>query len=349
MFLSDEKRDQLAEIVYLMSKERFCRFKKLMFKLPGRRAEPFADTLERATHCQFDLYIRVLSTTDFPWKGEKPEDEGPDTVDRSVTKQTSMPPELEETGDEWHTLQQHIISLPGELRDMIEESLWEIAFRPGQIFPHRTQAFDSMEGKAYNPSFTRLFLAMDKALYEWIRIRFWSENTWVIGYGDEESTMGFLNHVPIITATGNDLTDIEFPNVHLPRVRLHLELRFSSKDLPGAADHCHEVTSADLEYRSPHKEPDILNFLDAYRWNVRFVANQLNFLWSEKFLRIAELADLEELKLDFTEAFAPGNEFIGTRFARGWPAFTHGVPPVCYIRAPTDELARELCDIIGDK
>lgn len=348
MFLSDEKREQFAQIVYQMTKERFCRFKKLMIKLPGTKAEPFADILEHVTHCQFDLYIKVLSTTDLPWKGKKHEDGGPDAFDRSVTKQISMPQELEDTGDEWRTLQQHIISLPGELRDMIKDSLWDIAFRPGQIFPHRPQAFDSMEGKAYEAPVTRLFLAMDKALYEWMRIRFWSENTWVIGYGDAESTMRFLNHVPTATTTGNDLSNIELPNAHLPSVRLHLELRFSSKDLPGAADHCHEISSADLKRHSLYRDPDILDFLHAYRWNITRVADRLDYLWLQKFLRVSELDNLEELTLDFTEAFAPDNEFIGTNSARDWPAFFHGLPPVLDIRAPTDELTQELYEIFDD-
>lgn len=347
IFLSDEQRDQLAKIVYLMPKTSFCRFKKLMFKLPNNRAWTFADALARADYWQFDHYIRVLSATELPWKVEKLQDKRPHTVDRPVTTQVAMSPEVEETEDEWHQLQQRIISLPTELQNMIELSLWDIAFRPGRIFPHRTQTYGGTGGQPSNLSVTRLFLAMNTELYQLLRTSFWSDNTWVIGYGDAYSTMDFLNHVPYqtLTATGDERFDTEFPDIYLPQIELHLELRFSSEDMPGAADRCREITSADLVKSSFSREPDILDFIDVYRWNVHCLAHELGDLWREKFDRIFKLRILEELTLDFTEAFAPGDEFIGAKFARLWPAFVYGLPPVFNILAPNEDLRRELYDI----
>lgn len=326
-----------------MPKTRFCRLQKLLFKLPSNRAWTFADALYKASYWQFDHYIKVLSSTELPWKAEKLPNKNLDTIGRHVTTRALIPVEVEESKDEWPALQQRILNLPAELRDMIEESLWDIALRPGQVFPHRTQTFGSMEANPSNPSLTRLFLAMNKQLYEQLRTRFWSENTWVIGYGKAESTTDFLDHVPYRTSTafGSDFLDKEL----LPEIKLHLTLRFSSEDMPGAADRCREITSADLVKSSFAREPDILDFIDVYRWNVHCLANELGDLWHKKFRRIFELDVLEELTLDFTEAFAPDEEFIGAKFARQWPAFLHGMPPVFTILAPTEDLVRELVDI----
>ena len=82
------------------------------------------------------------------------------------------------------------------------------------------------DGKVYPTPVLRLLLALNRTAYSETRSRCWSDNTWVIGYGDEESSMGFLQHE-------------EFLDQHTAVPcdgKLHLELRLSRQDLPRRID-----------------------------------------------------------------------------------------------------------------
>ena len=317
-----------------MAEPRFCQFKKLLFNLPQSRYWDFVDMLDLASDQQFDHYIRILSTTHWPVPTDRVDSRNPGVSGRPPTNQESMPPEGTENETEWLGLQHRIKALPNELRDMIASSLWNIAFQPGKIFPKRQPRYNGRFyslGKFYDPPIPRLFLALNKDLYPQMRTRYWSGNTWVIGYGHAEDTMGFLDHVPDPESTGLD-------------IKLHLELRLSRDDLPGSSELCPNISNKDIMLRAQqdgNRKPDMLDILVVYEERLRALIFDLLWLYGCKMRLITKLKNLEELTLDFNEAFIPGYELFHQRWLPG-PRFQHGNPSVFRVVAPSKALEEKL-------
>ena len=317
-----------------MAEPRFCQLKKLLFNLPQGRYWDFVDSLDMSSDQQFDHYIRILSTTHWPAPTDRVDSRNPGASGRPLSNQESMPPEAKENITGWLGLQQHIMALPHEIRDMIASSLWNIAFQPGKIFPSHQPRYNGRFyslGKFYDPPIPRLFLALNKDLYPQMRTKYWSGNTWVIGYGHAEDTMGFLDHVP-----DPETADLD--------IKLHLELRLSRDDLPGSSELCPNFSDNDVLSRAQqnnNREPDILDILMLYRKRVRTLGYDLLWLYWGKMRLITKLKNLEELTLDFNEAFLPGYQFFKRRWLPG-PQFQHGNPSVFRIVAPSKALEEEI-------
>ena len=233
--------------------------------------------------------------------------------------------------DDWHELQQRILSLPTEIRNMIESSLWDVAFQPGKIFPRalRQIAWRNFARKvhqdeiSYHLPVPRLF-PLNKEMYAQMRTKYWSGNTWVIGYGSAGSTLVFLDHVPDPASTGLN-------------IKLHLELRLAMRDYSEAPWIYRDIGDSD-----PAKAGDILGILTLYQVMLDNCSNLSESNWGEKFRAIAVLQNLEELTINFTDAFSPDGEFLGVKSARNFRRFRHGLPPVFKIIAPTEDLKQEL-------
>ena len=320
-----------------MSEPRYCQLKKLLYSLPDDRYWDFVDALEAASDKQFNHYIRLLSTTHHPNPIDVLDGRTPGTLARPFTNQVPIPVKVEVNEEEWCELQHRILNLPFELRKMIESALWDIAFRPGKIFPHNQQKFGAKYyscGKFYDPPIPRLFRALNKELYTQMRKRYWSENVWVIGYGDADDTMGFLDHVLILSQTDSG-------------VNLHLELRFSSSDIPKPSNLC--PTSSDrwlLHYRArmvKSSNLDALDILPFYQLGVYNLSYDLRDLWSGKLWRLRKVRYcLDELTLDLNEAFIPGDVFAAGMEDFSYHEFRHLMPPVLKVRSPSKSLEDEI-------
>ena len=90
---------------------------------------------------------------------------------------------------------------------------------------------------------------------------------------------------------------------------------------------------------------NVLKILECYQAEMARCNANLQRLWSRKFASIATLNDLEELTIDFTDAFSPDGCFVGFESAQDWPTFWHGLPRVLKIIASNRDLEAELYNI----
>ena len=320
-----------------MSEPRCCQLKKLLFNTPNNRYWDFVHTLDRASGKQFNHYIRLLSTIDRPNPVDVLDGRAPGTLARPFTNEVPRHLEVEVNDEELCELQQRIFNLPHELGKMIELALWDNAFRPGKIFPHNQQTFGGRNyscGKFYDPPIPRLFHALNKELYTQMRKRYWSENVWVIGYGTPKSTMGFIKHVQALSIAS-------------PEIKLRLELRFSSNDIPASLNPCPIISNTGqawlISRKAKPREADALDILRVYRILVRDSGHDLRDLWFNKLehtLRVKSF--IKELTIDLNEAFVPGDKFAAGTGAFRWHRFTHAMPPMFKVRAPSAELEDEI-------
>ena len=304
-----------------MPHPRYCQLKKLLYSLPNERYRDFVNILDAASDKQFNHYIRVLSVTDCRNPVDKLDGRIPGTLARPFTNEVPVPLEEDLRDAEWCELQHRILNLPFELRKTIELALWDIAFRPGKIFPHNQQSFRGKYyscGKFYDPPIPRLFHALNKKLYTEMRQKYWSDNIWVVGYGESEETMDFLYHVPDVPSKGFE-------------IKLHLELRFSSSDIPLPLDICPST--------SDYWKPGALNILPMYRIGVQDFGYWLRQLWANKLAWLLGVKHfIQELTLDLNEAFLPGDEFAAGAEDFSYHQFRYLLPPVLKVRAPTRDV-----------
>ena len=204
---------------------------------------------------------------------------------------------------------QLIHNLPSELLLQIQGEFLDMSFGPRKVYPYH-ELLNSHVFKALN----------HQLLARYRRIFF--RNTWVIGQGDRDEAVEFLDRMPRSVR-------------HLVQ---NVEMTFT------ALDYSHIPLDSYFEEKTQDRR-NALEMLYNYRTECSRIAWQLITIWFEKFYVIATL-DLDYFVLDMRDTYAPDGEYLGVLTARRLIPFMHGLPAGFFtIWAPTPALADEIWDI----
>ena len=241
------------------------------------------------------------------WRGDK--------GDSSDTEQASAPCSDEDLAASKalvHTTQK---ALPQEVYNHFERTYIDKFFAPGRRL-YQTKA-----------PIQRLTSRIFWAAWETFKPNVITDNTWVFDGEDVSVNVKYYRTLP-------------HPNVK--KVELVLSLR----------DHCYWCMCRVHEIMTPvGEEPvlwgpdqlewDILKVMDRYRHLSGLVERDILAGWKDRFDALASLP-LEYLLLDMREAYALDGHYIGLDAAYDFDDFGHGVPKFFEVRAPTDQLAKEI-------
>ena len=231
--------------------------------------------------------------------------------------------------------QEHMLRIPAEICQLIMDVMFEEAFGPRRVHPHR------------DPSIMNIFLALDKHLYRKFHDQYWTKNTWVIRKGPLNKTMRFMTEKPY-----NDTTtefSLQTPNKAALRIQ-SVELSFSNADTSDPNEWYHLLQQSPIDpyitpshfshtIQAPNRESQTSQILQRNRARINRAQcydetqDQLIHTWQDKFDRVAML-NLRNLTLDFTEAYDPGGLFLGVNLVRRLIPFAHGMPANFKILAP---------------
>ena len=211
-----------------------------------------------------------------------------------VEEAASSSPDVFEPADP--KLRELIYNLPSELLLLIQEDFFDLVFGPGRIYPRKEHL---------NVEF---FEALDQQLLAKYQRIFFCENIWVIGQGDRDDGIGFLDHMP---------------RVFLDSIR-KVEMSFTSDD----------NLNSSLDSYFAQLTGNALGILQSYRQVWDHHASELKTIWWEKFYGVAFLR-LDYCIPDFTNACAPDGEYLGVQIARLLTPFCYGLPAEFFIKAPT--------------
>ena len=211
---------------------------------------------------------------------------------------------------------EYIDKFPQELKDMVVEAFYKTLLHPGKVFPEqRSEAgFFFRSGHWYRGAKPLTFNSMNKRWYDKFADLYWSHNTFVIGEGHASYTTGFLQTIP-------DTTYFKIKKV---------ELDFTTRDLNGGS---YLIKPLKIDGTS---SAGGANLADIIRFNV-----ELTQEWWLKFSAICSMR-LDELKLDFTEAYGADGAFLGLELAMSLEKFTYQRPRRLIVRAPNNKLKRRL-------
>lgn len=236
-------------------------------------------------------------------------------------------------------LYQQCLKLPSELCMMIMNMIFEDAFGPRKVYPHQESQRDQEAG--------RIFLALNKEMYQQNFELYWSTSTWVIGAGPVSKTMRFMSK-------GFPISRVEYSRQEPCRAALNIqsmELCFSYED---ATDHA----DWDALLQSDQGNPDTKDFQNCVwsknsshffrRYPEQFKAVALK-QWQDKFDRVAVL-NLRHLTLDMTKAVVPpAGEYLGLKAVELVIPFVHGLPADFKILARTQEEEEQMRKIFEAK
>ena len=231
--------------------------------------------------------------------------------------------------------QERMLRIPAEICQMIMDMMFEEAFGPRRVHPHR------------DPSIMNIFLALDKHLYRKCYAQYWTKNTWVISKGPLNKTMRFMTEKPY-----NDTTtefSLQTPNKAALRIQ-SVELSFSNADTLDLSDwyylNQHSVADPYISpshfshtIQAPNNEPQAPQISQRNIARIRRAQrheetqNELIHTWQDKFDRVAML-NLRHLTLDFTEAYDSEGLFLGVNLVRRLIPFAYGMPVNFQILAP---------------
>lgn len=254
----------------------------------------------------------------------------------------------------WHAaaayehLQERIMSIPAEICQMIMDMVFEEAFGPRKIHPHK------------DPPIMNVFLALDRAFYRKCHEQYWTKNTWVVSKGPLNKTMRFMTEKPYNESTTE--FSLQTPNKAALQIR-SVELSFSNADTPDLLEWqqlAEESAAAPTPYMTPRalgptassqstNHHDAVHPLQvaqsslarAQRYDA--IRHQLIHTWQDKFDRVAML-NLAHLTLDFTEAYDPVGRYLGVYLVRRLIPFAHGMPSEFQILAPDGWIERQIRD-----
>ena len=239
-------------------------------------------------------------------------------------------------------LYQQCLKLPTELCRMIMKIIFEDVFGPRKVLPHQETQRDQAVGK--------IFLALDKDMYQRNFEIYWSTNTWVIGDGPVSKTMRFMSK-------GFPISRVEFSQQEPCPAALNIqsmELCFSYKDAIDPVDWNGLINSEhgypevrDLLDRVDSEETR--DFLERHGEHFKTVALKQ---WQDKFDRVAVL-NLRHLTLDMTKAMVPSDgpvgEYLGVKAVELLIPFVHGLPADFKILARTREEEEQMRNIFKAK
>ena len=236
--------------------------------------------------------------------------------------------------------EKQMLHIPAEICQMIMEMVFEEAFGPRKVHPHR------------DAPIMNVFLALDKELYRKFFEQYWTKNTWVVSKGPLHKTMRFMTEKPYNESTTE--FSLQIPNKAALRIRF-AELSFSNNDTANLSEWQHLAIQSALpqvvasqsnpiatQARRVHSpqtaQRDAGCRVRAQRYDE--IQRQLIGTWQDKFDRIAML-NLRHLTLDFTETFDPRGSYLGVHLVRRLIPFAHGMPGEFKILAPTNWLERQ--------
>ncbi len=215
------------------------------------------------------------------------------------------------TGPAIDSLSQLIHRLPQELFDQIQETVLDLVFCPGFIFPHRqnNQGFHDWKGKRYKTARPQL-LCISKAIHKKYQTRIFSENVVVMAPGRAHRTLELFG----LRSEG------------APLVIRRAYVMFSNKD---SNEVWAEIVDSQEEFTRP---------TNAYA--------TLVCRWIAKYESIIELP-LAELTLDFTECYGAHNCWLGELLARWIHRLAPTAPADLRIIAPDDTKRRCIYAILS--
>ena len=240
----------------------------------------------------------------------------------------------------YEEFEERMLQLPAEICQMIMDMVFEEAFGPRKVHPHK------------DAPIMNIFLALDRKLYRKFFEQYWTKNTWVVSKGPLHKTMRFMTEKPYNESTTE--FSLQIPNKAALRIRF-AELSFSNADtanllewqqlaiqsaLPQVvASQSNPITTPARGVQSLQIEQrDVGCQVRAERYDE--IQRQLTGTWQDKFDRIAML-NLRRLTLDFTEALDPHGSYLGVHLVRRLIPFAHGMPGEFKILAPTNWLERQ--------
>ena len=248
----------------------------------------------------------------------------------------------------YKNLQERIMSIPAEICQMIMDMVFEEAFGPRRIHPHK------------DPPIMNVFLALDRAFYRKCHEQYWTKNTWIVSKGPLNKTMRFMTEKPYNESTTE--FSLQTPNKAALQIR-SVELSFSNADTPDLLEWqqlAEESAAAPTPYMTPRalgpttstqstNHHDAVHPLQvaqsslarAQRYDA--IRHQLIHTWQDKFDRVAML-NLVHLTLDFTEAYDPVGRYLGVYLVRRLIPFAHGMPGEFQILAPDGWIERQIRD-----
>ncbi len=230
-------------------------------------------------------------------------------------------------------LVQKVHDLPPEIYDQVLESVLNVSFRPGELFPQQNPTcygYHCVYGEHYpNPEPT-VFLALPKALYPMFREDCWSGNTWVIGQGSPFYTVEFLNTIP--------------ESIHDMIRSVYMSL--TSEDLFGFEGvYLHQRIRQEREDFSKGGEIDNLEVLERFEMECDSFATEVTQIWFDKFYPVSSLS-LKRLTIDLRKAYAPDGTFLGLEQIKLFPPFCDGMPRLT-ILAPTKSLEDDIWEVFA--
>lgn len=240
--------------------------------------------------------------------------------------------------------QDQMIRMPAEICQMIMDIVFEEAFGPRSVHPHKDSPVMS------------IFLALNKASYRKYHEQYWTKNTWIISKGPLNKTMRFMTEKPYNETTTE--FSLQTPNKAALQIK-SIELSFSKTDTPDLSEWQQLAKQNSNPYllgsrfgpfaNKRHEEIEVLQIAQqntarmkrAQRCNE--IQHQLIHTWQDKFDRIAML-NLKHLTLDFTEAYDPDGLYLGVYLVPRLIPFASGMPDDFRILAPDCWIENQIRD-----
>ncbi|KAL8890073.1 MAG: hypothetical protein Q9215_002754 [Flavoplaca cf. flavocitrina] len=189
--------------------------------------------------------------------------------------------------------------LPQEVIDGVEYWLYEMAFCPGYLYPHRQRRINGKccvwPEKADIVARPAL-LGLSKAIKAKYEPRMWRENTWVISTGGVKETMAFLDQLPA-----------KAKEKHICKVQLSLRTCDVDEGLADLQRQRHEeVLCAKKLGRRTYYHTDVQG---------KRVNSKCRDIWYAKW-RLVKSLPLQYLLLDLSECCSLYGGFTGGSFAQ---------------------------------
>ena len=224
-------------------------------------------------------------------------------------------------------LAERMMHIPAEICQMIMDMVFEAAFGPRRVQPHR------------DPPILNVFLALDRKFYRRFHEQYWTKNTWVVSKGPLNETMRFMTAKPYNETT--TLFSLQIPNQAALQIQ-SAQLSFSNADTPDLPEWIRLTERTPTRYATamPSSSPFAARRSHDYR-RCDEIQRQLLQTWSDKFDRVA-MMDLRHLTLDFTEAYDPSGLYLGVLLVRRLIKFDNGMPDDFRVSAPDSRIERQI-------
>ncbi|KAL8801570.1 MAG: hypothetical protein Q9182_004356 [Xanthomendoza sp. 2 TL-2023] len=233
--------------------------------------------------------------------------------------------------EQWKRLRWNIRHrMAQELKDMIIVEYLHLLLLPGKIFPQQLPDrchFEHFSRRYIRANPNALLVTNPRTIMSY-RTMYWSQNTWVIGPGPFERTVGFLTRMPS----------------HALRLIKSVEINFTIRDIEDMLWASYGVkVERVLNEIFPSDDDRQLSEIP-----LTAISNYLLGLWEAKFA-IFTVLKLDQLTLDFTDTVMPDGKYCGADLAHNLETFVHQFPKQLNIWAPDGTTRDEIYDTIRDR